>query len=553
MERKVFISYSRRDLKIVKKIKEQIENSCGTNCWMDLEGIESGNPEFTKAIVDGINECQIFLFMLSNNSQDSTYALGELNLAYKKSKESNGKKNVVMVNIDNCAMRDDFYLLYSRADVIDWDKNSQRDKFLRDIVKWTGSKTIENRDEKKIKKDKIAQKSVEEKADVSHNLKVKVDVDCIFYIDGVEKAKLIHGKIEKFALQRGEYELRFVSSENPAVYVEQEFEMPNFDKLLKITLNDMSEERPSSKTEEWYKKGEDYYYGQNGRDEDHSEAVRWFHKAAEQGHVEAQYLLGNCYYEEMNYSEAAKWYQEIAEQGHEDAQRYLADCYYNIGENFYYGLDENTEDYSEAVKWYRKAAELGHSEAQFSLGSCYYSGTGIEEDDSEAVKWFSKAAVQGNASAQFLLGSCYESGIGVEEDNSKAVKWYQKAAEQNYAPAQYNLGECYYSGIGVVEDYSEAVMWFRKAAEQDNADAQCSLGCCYYNGDGVEQDYSKAVKWLRKAAKQGEDTAQFILGCCYYNGEGVQENDMKAEEWWRKSAENGNEDAIEKLEECFGN
>lgn len=146
MERKVFISYSRRDLKVVKKIKEQIEDSCGTNCWMDLEGIESGNPEFTKAIVDGINECQVFLFMLSYNSQDSTYALGELNLAYKKAKESNGKKKVVMVNIDNCDMTDDLYLLYSRADVIDWGNKSQQDKFLRDIVKWTESRRIDNND-----------------------------------------------------------------------------------------------------------------------------------------------------------------------------------------------------------------------------------------------------------------------------------------------------------------------------------------------------------------------------------------------------------------------
>lgn len=144
MERKVFISYSRRDLKVVKKIREQIEDFCGTNCWMDLEGIESGNPEFTKAIADGINECQVFLFMLSYNSQNSTYALGELNLAYKKAKESNGKKKVVMVNIERCAMTDDFYLLYSRADVIDWGNRAQHDKFLQDITKWTGIRKIED-------------------------------------------------------------------------------------------------------------------------------------------------------------------------------------------------------------------------------------------------------------------------------------------------------------------------------------------------------------------------------------------------------------------------
>ena len=136
MERKIFISYSRRDLKVVKKIKEQIELYSGAKCWMDLEGIESGNPEFTKAIVEGINECEIFLFMLSNNSQLSTFALKELDLAYKKVNECQGKKKVVMVNIDSCQMLDDFYLMYSRTDIIEWNNASQREKLLRDLCKW---------------------------------------------------------------------------------------------------------------------------------------------------------------------------------------------------------------------------------------------------------------------------------------------------------------------------------------------------------------------------------------------------------------------------------
>ena len=77
------------------------------------------------------------------------------------------------------------------------------------------------------------------KPDVLHNLKVKVDVDCIFYIDGEEMAVLNSGKIEKFPLPQGEFELKFVSTENPTVVIEQEFEMPSFDKLLKVMLNDM--------------------------------------------------------------------------------------------------------------------------------------------------------------------------------------------------------------------------------------------------------------------------------------------------------------------------
>jgi TPR repeat protein len=51
--------------------------------------------------------------------------------------------------------------------------------------------------------------------------------------------------------------------------------------------------------------------------------VKWFRKAAEQGHAPAQYNLGVCYYYgngvPQNYREAVRWIRKAAEQGHADA------------------------------------------------------------------------------------------------------------------------------------------------------------------------------------------------------------------------------------------
>lgn len=55
-------------------------------------------------------------------------------------------------------------------------------------------------------------------------------------------------------------------------------------------------------------------------------------------------------------NEAVKWYLKAAEQGHADAQFYLGVAYDNG-----WGV---RQDYSEAVKWYRKAAEQGLAQAQ---------------------------------------------------------------------------------------------------------------------------------------------------------------------------------------------
>ena len=74
----------------------------------------------------------------------------------------------------------------------------------------------------------------------------------------------------------------------------------------------------------------------NGDDEipaNDKEAFNWFQAAAEQGITEAQYFLGNCYYEgrgtKQDYNEAFRWFKAAAEQGHTDAQKMLGICYYN--------------------------------------------------------------------------------------------------------------------------------------------------------------------------------------------------------------------------------
>lgn len=138
----IFISYSRKDIDLIRKVKSTIEDSCNVECWMDLKAIESGSSRFTKDIINGINNCKVFLFMLSKNSQESKYALRELDYAEKKNKQ------VVLVYVDNCEMNDEFQFRYGMSDTIDWNDKLQRDKLLRDLRKWIGSNVIEKKENK---------------------------------------------------------------------------------------------------------------------------------------------------------------------------------------------------------------------------------------------------------------------------------------------------------------------------------------------------------------------------------------------------------------------
>ena len=291
-----------------------------------------------------------------------------------------------------------------------------------------------------------------------------------------------------------------------------------------------------------YELGLKYYEEKN-----YSEAATWYRKAAEQGHVRAQYELGGLYHigrgVTKDNQKAFKWYRKAADQGYADAQN-------GLGYIYQIGLGV-TRDYQEAIKWYRKAAEQGHANAQYALGGTYGNGQGVTQDYQEAIKWYRKAVEQGNTNAQTRLGYMYKCGLGVAKDGQEAIKWFRKAAEQGDVGAQYALGETYRNGQGVTKDYEEAAKWYRKAAEQGDVDAQYYLGYMYRNGQGVTKDYSEAAKWYRKAAEQGHDDAQYNLGFMYDNGLGVAEDEQEAIKWYRKAAKQGHYTAKNALRE-FG-
>ncbi len=254
--------------------------------------------------------------------------------------------------------------------------------------------------------------------------------------------------------------------------------------------------------DEEYARGLNFYEQGN-----YKEAVYWYRKAAEHGHVQAQNTLGLRYEKgegvNQDYRTAAYWYYEPAKNGHTQAQN-------NLGFMYSEGIGVE-QDYTEAFNWYLMAAENGHVKAQYNLGVIYYKGRGIGKDYKEAIKWYRKSAEQGYTQSQTILGLMYSKGLGVNQSYSEAVKWYLEAARRGYAKAQFNLGVMYSKGQGTDQDYSEAAKWYHRAAEEEHAQAQAMLGSMYSKGQGVTQDYKEAVKWYRNAGDSGVGYAKEVF------------------------------------------
>ena len=267
----------------------------------------------------------------------------------------------------------------------------------------------------------------------------------------------------------------------------------------------------------------------------------------------------------VNYDSYNEALLSKAEGGDAEAQYALGNCYFD-GK----GIDQNRE---KAVVWYTKAANQGHVAAQTDLGYCYYNAVGVSQDYVKAVNWYSKATMQGNVIAENNLGACYYFGYGVEQDYSKAMNWYIKSANKGYVIAQNNTAFCYENGYGVPQNYTKAVEWYIKAAEQGYSDSVdkiielhqkghikdedydseiLRLGALYCDEENDFYDYSIAEKCYNEAANLGDDYAMYCIGWLYNVGK-PEYNVSEAIEWYTKAAEMGNAYAMEDLGNIYFN
>lgn len=141
-----------------------------------------------------------------------------------------------------------------------------------------------------------------------------------------------------------------------------------------------------------------------------NEAMIEFHKAAEKGSVEAQYLLGQIY-DDGGLSKAVPGPSGT----YADAR--VADFH------------AVPKDFGLAAKWYRMAAEQGDATAQNHLGSMYADGRGVPQDYAEAYFWLSLASANGSHSStngidDRDLAASHLTKTVLLETQERARKWF---------------------------------------------------------------------------------------------------------------------------------
>lgn len=273
---------------------------------------------------------------------------------------------------------------------------------------------------------------------------------------------------------------------------------------------------------------------------DRAKARHWAKLAAEQGHAEAQVLLGWLHSMEddeegHDVSLAIEWYSRAADAGSAPAMVGLAGLI-SLGKV----PGQGPED---AHDLYRRAAELGNKTGFYYLGVNLLYGTGVKADPSEGRKWLLRAADHGVPGAMRVLGLAYLRGIGGGPvDVGQAETWLRRGALKGDTESMVLLADMHAGKLAQVPNQAEAILWYATATDQGHPRAITALAMAHISGDGVQKDPARALELLKSAADKHVE-ARFQLGLCYLLGRGVPIDAATAAEHLLKAAERKHPDA----------
>lgn len=239
---------------------------------------------------------------------------------------------------------------------------------------------------------------------------------------------------------------------------------------------------------------------------------------AEEHYIYSKYLEDRFDFNYKNQLELA------ADKGHAEAA-------WRVGQSAY-----QNKDYSKGIKYLKIANLYGHKEAPALLAFLYRTGTGVEKNLPYAMELYEKSAKYGDDISATIAGTAYMIGVEVDRDIDKAIKLLETVANnpksERAGRCQVLLGQIYWKPVYKRTDVNKAVQWFTKAYENGKLSAILYLQIIYHV-DPVLKNYAEALKWAKIGAQKGIDGSMAYLYCAYAFGWGVP-IDYETSEYWRE-------------------
>ena len=136
MTSKIFISYSRKDYDVVIKLRDEIYRRTGVLPWMDVSGIETG-AQFADVIATAIDECQLLVFAISQNSVVSQWTSKEVLYAQEQ------RKKIYPVVIEDVELPRKLAFLFADVDRVSIHDPVQCEKFFSDLISFCSLRALD--------------------------------------------------------------------------------------------------------------------------------------------------------------------------------------------------------------------------------------------------------------------------------------------------------------------------------------------------------------------------------------------------------------------------
>lgn len=155
--------------------------------------------------------------------------------------------------------------------------------------------------------------------------------------------------------------------------------------------------------------------------------------AAETGQAQEQYELGQAYLTgqgvEKDEEKALLWFARAADNGHPDAQ-------YIMGVNELEASGEDSQRRRDAYSLLESAADQGQSDAMKLIAKAYYEGDAVSRDLAWSSRWYGKLAEGGSPDAQFILASRFLTGEGLPKSHARSYEWLLIAEDSGASEAK---------------------------------------------------------------------------------------------------------------------
>lgn len=352
----VFISYSSKDISMVKKLCEKLKEF-NITYWVAFENATIG-VQYATSIVNAIDSCDVFLIILSSTSNLSVHVINEVNSAIMRNKQ------IVPIVIGEVNLSPSMEYYLSSNHMVQFEDNELFYKKIAMRISQVVGKTI---GEEHI--------SVHE-SPVNHSQNMAAllrraelgDADALFELGNIYKSG--NDEVVKDLVKSAEY----------------------YFKAAKL-----GDARAQCNLGWCYEVGE-------GIDQNWENAFYWYSESAENGCALGQYSLGWMYengvFIAKNMSEAVRWYFEAAKNGH-DISQYKIGCAYMTGEQL-------VQDFKQANYWFMLASDQGNVFAQYVFAENCYFGRGCEKDIIKAKHMWLLSSERGYVKSYDALEKYYD-------------------------------------------------------------------------------------------------------------------------------------------------